>query len=75
VSEDGSAVSRAVVVVNARPALTERPPLVSEVTANFCGQRDVVWKALRNLHGRNLDFQNRSRYFFFQAAPQLYSRG
>jgi hypothetical protein len=25
-------------------------------------------------HGRNLDFLDRSRYFFFQVAPQLYSR-
>jgi hypothetical protein len=26
-------------------------------------------------YGRNLDFLDRSRYFFFQVAPQLYSRG
>jgi hypothetical protein len=26
-------------------------------------------------HGRNLDFLDRSRYYFFKAAPQLYSRG
>jgi hypothetical protein len=26
-------------------------------------------------YGRNLGFLDRSRYFFFQAAPQLYSRG
>jgi hypothetical protein len=26
-------------------------------------------------YGRILDFQDRSRYFFFQVAPQLYSRG
>jgi hypothetical protein len=26
-------------------------------------------------HGRNLDFRDRSRYFFFQVALQLYSRG
>jgi hypothetical protein len=28
-----------------------------------------------DLHGRILDFLDRSRYFFFQVAPQLYSRG
>jgi hypothetical protein len=28
-----------------------------------------------DLHGRNLDFIDRSRYYFFQVAPQLYSRG
>jgi hypothetical protein len=26
-------------------------------------------------YGRNIDFQDRSLYFFFQVAPQLYSRG
>jgi hypothetical protein len=28
-----------------------------------------------DLYGRNLSFLDRIRYFFFQAAPQLYSRG
>jgi hypothetical protein len=28
-----------------------------------------------DLYGRNLDFLDRSRYFFFQTAPQFYSRG
>jgi hypothetical protein len=26
-------------------------------------------------HGRILDFLDRNRYYFFQVAPQLYSRG
>jgi hypothetical protein len=26
-------------------------------------------------YGSNLDFLDRSRYFFFQVIPQLYSRG
>jgi hypothetical protein len=26
-------------------------------------------------YGRNLEFLDRRRYFFFQQAPQLYSRG
>jgi hypothetical protein len=26
-------------------------------------------------HGRNLGFLDRSRYYFFQVSPQLYSRG
>jgi hypothetical protein len=26
-------------------------------------------------YGRNLGFLDRSRYFFYQVAPQLYSRG
>jgi hypothetical protein len=28
-----------------------------------------------DLHGRILGFLDRSRYYFFQVAPQLYSRG
>jgi hypothetical protein len=31
--------------------------------------------SVTNPHGRNLGFLDRSRYFFFQVAPQLYSRG
>jgi hypothetical protein len=29
--------------------------------------------SVTNLYGRILDFIDRSRYFFFQVAPQLYS--
>jgi hypothetical protein len=31
--------------------------------------------SLTDPYGRNLGFLDRSRYFFFQVAPQLYSRG
>jgi hypothetical protein len=31
--------------------------------------------SVTNPYGRNLAFLDRSRYFFFQVAPQLYSRG
>jgi hypothetical protein len=31
--------------------------------------------SVTNPYGRNLSFPDRSRYFFLQAAPQLYSRG
>jgi hypothetical protein len=31
--------------------------------------------SVTNPYGRNLGFLDRSRYFFFQVAPQLYSRG
>jgi hypothetical protein len=44
---------------------TERQPLVGEVSANL----------LRDPCGRILGFLDRSRYFFSQVAPQLYSRG
>jgi hypothetical protein len=48
---------------------TERPPFVGEVSANVC----VV--STTDRYGRILGLLNRSRYFFFEAAPQLYSRG
>jgi hypothetical protein len=31
--------------------------------------------SVTNPYGRNLGFLDQSRYFFFQVAPQLYSRG
>jgi hypothetical protein len=61
-------------LVHERTIPTERPQLVGEVSANFCilrvlrGQRDGSLC-------RILGFQDRSRYFFFQVAPQLYPRG
>jgi hypothetical protein len=53
--------------VRERTIPTERPPLVSEVSANFWGVTDP--------YGRILGFLDRSHYFFFQVAPQLYLRG
>jgi hypothetical protein len=44
---------------------TERPPLVGEVSANVVSVTDP--------YGRILGFLDRSRYFFFQVTPQLYS--
>jgi hypothetical protein len=51
---------------------TERPPLFGEVSANFCGCHVV---SVTDLYGHILGFLDRSHYFFFQVAPQLYSRG
>jgi hypothetical protein len=54
--------------------IDRRPPLVGEVSDDFSvyrlplGQRD-------GRYGRIIGFLDRSRYFFFQVAPQLYSRG
>jgi hypothetical protein len=31
--------------------------------------------SVKDAHGRNLGFLDRSRYFFYQVASQLYSRG
>jgi hypothetical protein len=51
---------------------TERPPFVGQVSDNVCG---TTWSAWRIPYGRNFGFLDRSRYFFFKEAPQLYSRG
>jgi hypothetical protein len=53
---------------------TERPPLLGEVGGNFCGKSVPVVSAT-DPYGRIRDFLDRSSYFFFQVAPQLYSRG
>jgi hypothetical protein len=52
---------------------TERPPLVSEVSANFFAHRGCHVVSMTNPYGRILDFLDRSRYYFFQVSPQLYS--
>jgi hypothetical protein len=52
----------------------ERPPLVGEVSANFCNW-GCHMVSVTDPYCSILGFQDRSRYFFFQAAPQLYSRG
>jgi hypothetical protein len=41
-------------------------------TSAHRGCRVVI---VTDLHGRILEFLDRRRYFFFQVAPQLYSRG
>jgi hypothetical protein len=53
---------------------TDQPPLVGEASANFYGEKGVAQSEWRIPYGRNLGFVDRSRYFFFQVAPQLYSR-
>jgi hypothetical protein len=53
---------------------TKRPPLVGEVNAIFCGRECRVVSAT-DPHGHILGFLDQSRYYFFQVAPQLYSRG
>jgi hypothetical protein len=48
-----------VALVRERTIANERPPLFGEVSA----------------YSRNFGFLNRSRYYFFQVASQLSSRG
>jgi hypothetical protein len=61
--------------VRKRTIPTKRLPLVSEVSANFFADRGWHVVSVTNLCGRILGFLDRSRYYFFQVAPQLYSRG
>jgi hypothetical protein len=51
-----------------------RSPLVSEVSANVYGQRAVACSAQQVPTTANLDFLDRSHYFFIQVALQLSSR-
>jgi hypothetical protein len=58
--------------VRERTIPTERPPLASKVSANFCSCNVV---RVTDPYCRILAFLARSRYFFVQVAPQLNSRG
>jgi hypothetical protein len=64
----GSKTKNPMVWVRERTIPTERPPLVGEVIASFCGKR--VPRGQRD--GR---FSRQEPLLFYQVAPQLYSRG
>jgi hypothetical protein len=60
--------------VRERTIPTERPPLVGEVIANFCGWR--VPRGQRDGSPRPYSrFSRQEPLLFYQVAPQLYSRG
>jgi hypothetical protein len=66
--------TNSMVSVHERTLPTERPPLVGEVTANFCGQsvpRGQRDGSLRPYYR----FSRQEPLLFYQVAPQLYSRG
>jgi hypothetical protein len=48
--------------VRERTIPTERPPLVGEVSASFCGWRGVAWSVRRIPYGHNLGFHDRFGY-------------
>jgi hypothetical protein len=50
--------------------MTERPPLVGEVSANFLRIEGVAWSAQRIPTAVNLGFLDRSCYYPIQVAPQ-----
>jgi hypothetical protein len=52
---------------------TERPPLVSEVNANFFADRGFHMVSMPNPYGSILGFLDRSRYYFIQVALHLYA--
>jgi hypothetical protein len=63
-----------VALVRKQTISTERLPHVGEVSATFADSGCRVVGAT-DPHGRIFGFLDRSRYYFFQVAPQLYSRG
>jgi hypothetical protein len=65
--------NKSVALFRERTLPTERLPFVGEVSALRIEVCRVV--SATEIYGRNLGFLDRSRYFFFQLAPQLYSRG
>jgi hypothetical protein len=50
-------------LVRERTIPTERPPLVGEVSANFCGWRVRHVVIVTDLYGRIVGFLYRSHYF------------
>jgi hypothetical protein len=63
-----------VALVRKRTIPTERPPLSAKLVPTFTDRGCRVVSAT-DPHGRILGFLDRSRYYFFQVAPQLYWRG
>jgi hypothetical protein len=61
--------------VRKRTIPTERPPLVREDSANFLADRGCHVVSATISYARFLGFIDRNRYYFFQVAPRLYSRG
>jgi hypothetical protein len=71
---DNKQQTNSVASVRERTIPTERPPLVGEVSSNLA-DRGCHVVSVMDLYGLILSFLDRSRYFFFRVAPQLYSRG
>jgi hypothetical protein len=66
--------NNSVALIRMQTIPTKQQPLDGEVSANFCGERSVAYSVRRIPYSCNLGFVDRSCYFFFQVAPQLYSR-
>jgi hypothetical protein len=71
---DSIFLKNSMVWVRERTIPTEQPPLVGEVTANFCGKR--VPRGQRDGSLRPYcQFSRQEPLLFYQVAPQLYPRG
>ena len=51
--------------------LAERPPSVSEASANFCRQRGVTWSAQRIPTAVNLCLSNLDHYLFYSSSSSI----
>jgi hypothetical protein len=74
VGQQTNTQTNSVALVRKRTIPTELLPLVCEVIATFAARWCYVVSAT-DPHGRILGFLDWSLYYFFQVAPQLYSRG
>jgi hypothetical protein len=63
--------TNSVALVRKQTILTERPPRVGEVSANFLRIEVVALSAQRIPTAINLGFLDRIRYFLIQVNPQL----
>jgi hypothetical protein len=61
--------------VHERTIPTERLPLVADISANILPDRGCRVLSATDPHCHILNFLDRSHYYVFQVAPQLYSRG
>jgi hypothetical protein len=59
ISQKIALIVNSVALVHERTIPTERPLLVGEVSANFCGWRGVRWSVRQIPYGRNLGFLDR----------------
>jgi hypothetical protein len=67
--------NNSVTLVRERTILTERRRLSAKLVSTFADREGYRVVSAVDLSGRNLGFVDRSRYYFFQVAPQLHSRG
>jgi hypothetical protein len=60
ITDPPTRLTDSVVLVRERTVPTERSLLVGEVSAKFCGYRDVAWSVWRISYFRNLGFLDRT---------------